>query len=105
MISESRYEPSRSPTAIRWRPVAPRLHDARKALNDAVEDGADEFTIRSLADDLANAEGDAAVMRADQMRRVKEVLTPEQLETMEQKKQERAQRMEERRERFRSRPS
>lgn len=80
-----------------------RLHETRKALNDAVEEGADEFTIRSLADELANAEGDAAVMRADQMRQFKELLSPEQLETMQQKKQERDARREERRERFRMR--
>lgn len=79
------------------------LHEARKALNEAVESGAEEFEIRSLADQLANAEGDAAVLRAGHVKQLKAMLSQEQLDTLEQKKAERDQRMEERRKQFRER--
>lgn len=80
-----------------------RLMQRRKALNDAVENGADEGTIRQLAFESGEAEGDAAVERARAHKQMMEILTPEQREQYQVLKKEQEQKMEERRERFRQR--
>lgn len=80
-----------------------RLRERREALNEAVESGADEGTIRQLAYEMAEVEGDVAVERARFHRQLMEILTPEQREQYETLREERKQRMEERRERFRER--
>lgn len=77
-----------------------RLRERRQALNEAVEAGADEATIRQLAYDSAEAEGDVAVARARLHRQLMEILTPEQRERYETLRQEQQQEREERRERF-----
>lgn len=81
-----------------------RMMEARKALQDAVESGtADEGTLRQLAYDLGQVEGDAAVERARIHARVQEILTPEQREELQTLKQERKEEMAKRRERFEER--
>ncbi len=84
-----------------------RLMERRKALGEAVDNGAtDEATIRQLAYELGEAEGDAAVERARMHAQMMEILTEEQREQYlalkeahEQKKEERRKRMENRRNR------
>lgn len=83
--------------------VGTRLFEANKALNDAVENGAEEYALRALADDVAAAQGDAAVMRSQQFRELKALLTPEQLQKLEERKAEREQHRNERRQRFEQR--
>ena len=80
-----------------------RLMETRKALNEAVESGADEGTLRQLAYECGMAEGDAAVERARAHAQMMEILTPEQREQYRALKEEREQRMEERRKRFEQR--
>jgi len=80
-----------------------RLSTARQTLNEAVEAGTDEGTIRQHAYDLGMAEGDAAVERAQVHAAVMQILTPDQRTQYEQVKAEQKQEMEERRQRFEER--
>ena len=80
-----------------------RVSNARRALNEAVESGADEGTIRQLAFQYGEAEGDAAIERSRMHAQFLAILTPEQRQQYETLKAERKQRMEERRERMRER--
>ncbi len=80
-----------------------RLMERRQALNEAVENGADEGTLRQLAFESGEAEGDAAVERARVHRQMMEILTAEQREKYQALKQEQKQKMEERRQRFQER--
>jgi Spy/CpxP family protein refolding chaperone len=80
-----------------------RVRDRRRALEEAVENGADEGTLRQLAFDYGEAEGDAAVERARMHARVMEILTPEQRQQYQTLREEQKQKMEERRERMRER--
>ena len=80
-----------------------RTREARKALNEAVESGADEGAIRQLAYDLGQTEGDAAVERARIHAGMMQILTPEQRQEYETLQQEREKEIEERRQRFQER--
>ena len=85
------------------RETGERLMELRRALNEAVESGADEGTLRQLAYDMGMAEGDAAVERSRVYAQMMQILTPEQREELEELKAERKQKMEERRQRFEER--
>ncbi|MGH9323650.1 MAG: Spy/CpxP family protein refolding chaperone [Vicinamibacteria bacterium] len=85
--------------------VHERLVESRKALHDAIEQGADEGTLRQLASELGDVEGDSAVEGSRIQARVRELLTAEQRQELEQLKQEAEARMEERRKRFEERKS
>lgn len=80
-----------------------RLMSSREALRDAIDSGADEGTLRQLAYDIGQAEGDAAVEAAHIQARVQEILTAEQREKLAQLKAEAKQKMEERRKEFEER--
>jgi Spy/CpxP family protein refolding chaperone len=60
--------------------------NATKALHTAVTEGADEAIIREAATNLGTALGDQAVLRASTITLVKEILTEEQLEQLQQMK-------------------
>ena len=77
--------------------------EKRRALEEAIDSGADEGTLRQLAYDYGMAQGDAAVERARVQQQVLEILTPEQRAQLDELKAERKQEMEERRERFEKR--
>lgn len=103
-LSETQREQVRAAfEELRTTGTMERLMEARKTLQEAVESGADEGTLRQLADDLGQVEGDAAVERARIHSRVQEILTPEQQAELEELKAEREERMEERRQRFEER--
>jgi Spy/CpxP family protein refolding chaperone len=74
--------------------VPGRLREARESLQDAIESGADEATLRQQASQLGEAEGDAAVEWARMRARIQEVLTPEQRKELEQLKQDAEERRE-----------
>lgn len=80
-----------------------RVAAGREALNDAVTSRADEGTLRQLAYDLGQAEGDAAVERSRIHAQMMEILTPEQRAQYETLMAEREQRRNERRQRFEER--
>lgn len=81
-----------------------RMMEARKALEDAVQSGtADEGTLRQLAYDLGEVEGDAAVERAQIHARILQLLTPEQREKLQTLQKEREEEMAKRRQRFEER--
>ncbi len=65
-----------------------RLREAREALHDAIESGADESTLRERASRLGEAEGDVAVEWAGVRTRVQEILTEDQKKELEQLKQD-----------------
>jgi protein CpxP len=102
-LSETQREQMRSLREQGSREIMERLMERRKALNEAVESGADEGTLRQLAFESGEAEGDAAVERARVYRQMMEILTPEQREQYQALKQEREQKMEERRQKFQER--
>jgi Spy/CpxP family protein refolding chaperone len=60
--------------------------DATEALHTAVIEGSDEKAIREAATNLGNALGDQAVQRASIIASIKEVLTDEQLEQLQEMK-------------------
>lgn len=62
--------------------------EKRKALDDAVESGADEATIRAAAAELGKVIGDASVLRAKHFAEIKTVLTEEQQNQMKQLKED-----------------
>jgi protein CpxP len=74
--------------------VPDRLREARESLQEAVESGADEATLRQHAAELGEAEGDAAVELARVRSRIQEILTPEQRQELEQLKAQAKERME-----------
>ena len=81
-----------------------RMMEARKALEDAVESGTtDEGTLRQLAYDLGQVEGDAAIERARIQSRIQEILTPEQREELLTLEKEREEERAKRRERYEKR--
>ena len=80
-----------------------RLRSSREALNDAIDNGADEATLRQLAYEVGTAEGDVAVERARTQAAMLEILTPEQREKWETLKAERKEEREARRKRFEER--
>jgi len=104
-LSETQREQLRSLREQGSREAMERLMQRRQALNEAVDNGADEGTLRQLAFQTGEAEGDAAVERARAHRQMMEILTPEQREQYAALVQERKQKMEERRERFQQRTS
>ncbi len=85
------------------RDIFERLTERRNALNEAVDNGADEATIRQLAYECGEAEGDAAVERARMHAQMMEILTPEQREQYQALKEEQKQKMEQRRKRMQER--
>lgn len=80
-----------------------RVREAKKALDDAVEAGADEGTLRQLGYQYGEAEGEAAIERSRMNAQFLQILTPEQREKYEALKAEREKEMEQRRERMRER--
>jgi Spy/CpxP family protein refolding chaperone len=60
--------------------------DAREALHTAVAEGADETAIREAAENLGKAIGDQAVSRAAVVASIKEILTEEQIEQLQEMK-------------------
>lgn len=85
------------------RDIFERLRERRNALNEAVDNGADEATIRQLAYEWGEAEGDAAVERARMHAQMMEILTPEQREQYQALREERKQKMEQHKKRRRER--
>ena len=77
-----------------------RLRTSREALNGAIDNGADEGTLRQLASEVGTAEGDAAVERARMQAELMEILTPEQQQEYRALKAERKEKQEARRKRF-----
>ena len=77
--------------------------EKRRALNEAVESGADEGTLQQLGYDLGMAEGEAAITRARVHGQVMEILTDEQRQELQAIKEERKQKMEERQKRWEER--
>lgn len=102
-LSDAQREQMRALREGTSRETMERLMQRRKALNDAVDNGADEGTLRQLAFESGEAEGDAAVERARVHQQMMEILTPDQREQYQALKQEREQKMEQRRERFQQR--
>jgi Spy/CpxP family protein refolding chaperone len=76
------------------------LFAARKALKDLVHEGAEAYDIRQAAEKVGIAEGEAAVLMAQQFARIKEILTPEQNEKLEKLLSEAGSELRERRHRF-----
>jgi len=61
--------------------VMEQMHAARQALARAIHaPDFDETAIRAAADDMVVVEGDLAVARAQMLRQVRDILTPEQQE-------------------------
>jgi protein CpxP len=83
-------------------PLMERERTARAALQDAIEtQPVDAGTIRARSAELAAVEADLAVARAELHAEIVGVLTPEQQTELAQIREERDQRMADRRERFR----
>jgi protein CpxP len=83
-------------------PLTERARTAREALQDAIEtQPVDAATIRARSAELAAVEADLAVARAELHAEIVGVLTSEQQTELAQIREERDQRMAERRERFR----
>jgi len=85
------------------RDIFERLMERRNELSEAVDNGADEATIRQLAYEYGEAEGDAAVERARMHAQMMEILTEEQQEQYLAFKEERKQKLEGRRKRMQER--
>jgi len=102
-LSEQQQQQMRSLREQGSRETFERVRNAREALNEAVESGADEGTIRQLAFQFGEAEGDAAIERSRMHAQFMEILTPEQRQQYETLKAERKKEMEERRERMENR--
>ena len=102
-LSEDQREQMRALRQGTSRDTFERLRERRQALNEAVDNGADEATIRQLAYDFGEAEGDAAVERARMQAQMMEIFTPEQREQYQVLKEEQKQKMEERMENRRNR--
>ncbi len=108
-LSEAQREQIRSihvQSGEATRAVDQRVRVARQALQDAVTaDGVNEGAIRAVANELGMAEGEAAVHRAYLYAQVWQMLTPEQQveareaeAEMERRREQRQQRMGDRRE-------
>ena len=74
--------------------AAEAVIEARKALREAVEKG-DEEAVRKAATELGKALGDQAVLKVQTMASIKKVLTPEQLQKLEELKAKMKERAEE----------
>jgi len=68
--------------------------EARKVLREAVDKG-EESTIRKAATDLGKVLGDQAVLKVQTMASIKKVLTPEQLQKLDELKEKMKERAEE----------
>ena len=84
-----------------WRTVRQRIHQAQRALDEAVyADQTDEAMVEARARDVGEAHAAMARMRALMELKIRRVLTPEQLNTLrtlrQQRATEREQRMRER---------
>lgn len=102
-LSEDQRQQMRALRQGSSRDTFERLRERRQALNEAVDNGADEATLRQLAFDFGEAEGDAAVERARMQAQMMEIFTPEQREQYQALKEEQKQKMEERRKRMQER--
>jgi len=102
-LSEDQREQMRALRQGSSRDTFERLRKRREALNEAVDSGADEATLRQLAYDFGEAEGDAAVERARMQTQMMEIFMPEQREKYQALKAEQKQEMEERRKRMQER--
>jgi len=66
-------------------PSMERLREARSNLTDLIHaDQLDEVAIRQAAADIAGIEADLAVARAQHFQEMRQILTPEQLEELQQ---------------------
>jgi hypothetical protein len=77
----------RTPQQENMKTAQETIQEKRKALEEAVQSGADEQAIRAAAVELGTALGDAAVLRAEHAAEVKKILTPEQIEKLQQFKE------------------
>ena len=106
-LSEDQREQMRALRQGTSREIFERLMERRNALNEAVDNGADEATIRQLASECGEAEGNAAVERARMHAQMMEILTEEQREQYlvfkEEQKQKREQRRKRKQERMENR--
>jgi protein CpxP len=80
-----------------------RVAEARRALNDAVENLADDSEIQNLAYQLGEAEAAAAIERKQMQQKIENILTDEQRQKLAQARADRKARMEERRQRMEER--
>ena len=102
-LTEDQHEQLRALRQGTSREIVERLMERRNALNEAVDNGADEATIRQLAFECGEAEGDAGVERARMHAQMMEILTPEQREQYQALKEEQKQKREQRRKRMENR--
>jgi len=102
-LTEDQREQMRALRQGTSREIFERLMERRNALNEAIDNGADEATIRQLAYECGEAEGDAGVERARMNAQMLEILTPEQRQQYQALKEERRQKMEQRRKRMENR--
>lgn len=74
-------------------PSMERLREARSSLNDLIHaEQLDENAIRQAAADVAEIEADVAVARAQHFQQMRQILTPEQLEELQQMRKQMGQR-------------
>jgi Spy/CpxP family protein refolding chaperone len=74
-------------------PSMDQLREARSGLNDLIHaDQLDEGAIRQAAAEMAEIEADVAVARAQHFQEMRQILTPEQLEELQQMRQQMGQR-------------
>jgi Spy/CpxP family protein refolding chaperone len=74
-------------------PSMERLREARSGLTDLIHaDQLDEVAIRQAAAEMAEIEGDVAVARARHYQELRQILTPEQLEELQQMRRQMDQR-------------
>jgi Spy/CpxP family protein refolding chaperone len=80
--------------------VFERLMERRRVLEQAIESGADQATLRQLAYECGMAEADALVERSRVLAQMMEILTQEQQEEYKARREEWRKKMEERMKRF-----
>jgi Spy/CpxP family protein refolding chaperone len=83
--------------------VQRRSREAHRSLREAIENGADDESLRELGRELGEAEGEAAIERASIHKRILSVLTDEQRQELEALREEAREEMEERQKRLEER--
>jgi Spy/CpxP family protein refolding chaperone len=74
-------------------PSMERLREARASMNDLIHaEQLDEGAIRQAAAEVAEIEADVAVARAQHFQEMRQILTPEQLEELQQMRKQRGER-------------
>ena len=80
--------------------VRQRLMEARKTFQDSVDNGAKEDELSELAEQIGDAERDAAMEMASIQSKIQAILTDEQRQELKKLKAEARQKMQERQKRF-----